>query len=715
MDMELIQIALTGLALLGCIGLFFGIGLALAAHRFKVETNPMIDEVLEVLPKANCGGCGYAGCEGYAQAVVENPDVAPNLCFPGKEAVGAKVAAITHKELKKVENSVARVRCRRQDGHVSHKHYYIGFESCAAANLAYGGSSKCQYACIGMGDCVKACRFQAIEIVDHMPQIHALKCVGCGACARTCPKQVIEIQSADARVFVPCSSKDKGKDVRDVCEVGCIGCQICVKFCPSKAISCKDNKIYIDTRKCNQTATCKMICVEKCPRHILTQIKTKKYDIFADIKKESAKRSQKISPLVADSSLDNKVTLQVKRNDLLADNTGKSANEQVTVTLKPGNLKKLTEKVEKSIAENEETAATAAATDTAAAQAADNEKKEQPAADKATVMMQCIDLQKVTSNNRNEVKNSGTSQTRSRRKEKKENEKRSDSSENTVIAQSNDSETIHGELSIGDKLQSSAKVLASTYPNEYATLQGNVSIREKLQLCADIIANKNTCEYATLKKDEFETLKSGAGFTPIKKKTERAASKKESSENLKVSADRSASKETTEFATIQSEVFDNLKSRANISEAKATTEFATIQSELLKDFKSNAKASASKAKTEFATLQGESFEDIKANAGASDSQNSTEFATLQGESFEDIKANAGASDSQNPTEFATLQGESFEDIKASADASNGINELETLQDDIFEDLKSSAGELASNLTNEFALLKKTDISDGWDD
>ena len=136
MEMELVQIALTGLALLGCIGLFFGIGLALAAHRFKVETNPMIDEVLEVLPKANCGGCGYAGCEGYAQAVVENPDVPPNLCFPGKEAVGSKVAEITHKEMAKVENSVARVRCRRQDGNVSHKHYYIGFDSCEAANIA---------------------------------------------------------------------------------------------------------------------------------------------------------------------------------------------------------------------------------------------------------------------------------------------------------------------------------------------------------------------------------------------------------------------------------------------------------------------------------------------------------------------------------------------------------------------------------------------------
>ena len=302
MDMELIQIALTGLALLGCIGLFFGIGLALAAHRFKVETNPMIDEVLEALPKANCGGCGYAGCEGYAQAVVEDPNVAPNLCFPGKEAVGAKVAEITHKQLKQVENSVARVRCRRQDGHVSHKHYYIGFDSCAAANIAYGGPSKCQYACIGMGDCVKACHFQAIEIVNGMPHINALKCVGCGACARTCPKQVIEVQPADARVYVPCSSKDKGKDVKDVCEVGCIGCGLCVKLCPAKAITNKDNKIYIDTHICNANPDCGMICVQKCPRKILSAVKQNdSFDIFANIKKNAANQADKSSDKPAKS------------------------------------------------------------------------------------------------------------------------------------------------------------------------------------------------------------------------------------------------------------------------------------------------------------------------------------------------------------------------------------------------------------------------------
>jgi Fe-S-cluster-containing hydrogenase component 2 len=153
-----------------------------------------------------------------------------------------------------------------------------------------------------MGDCVKACHFQAIEIVNGMPHINALKCVGCGACARACPKQVIEVQPADARVYVPCSSKDKGKDVKDVCEVGCIGCGLCVKLCPAKAITNKDNKIYIDTHICNANPDCGMICVQKCPRKILSAVKQNdSFDIFANIKKNAANQADKSSDKPAKS------------------------------------------------------------------------------------------------------------------------------------------------------------------------------------------------------------------------------------------------------------------------------------------------------------------------------------------------------------------------------------------------------------------------------
>lgn len=276
MDPELLKIALGGLVLLGCIGLFFGIGLAIAAHKFAVEANPLIEKVLHSLPLAQCGGCGYPGCEGYAIAVVNNPEVPPNLCFPGKEAVAAVVAELTGKKMAEVEDQAAVVRCSRVEGRVSHKHVYIGFNSCTAANLGFGGPSSCAYACIGLGECAAACPFNAIEMVDNFPVINLDACVGCGVCVRTCPKKVIELQTLKARTFVPCSSKDLGKDVKAVCEVGCIGCKLCVKVCPAQAVSQKDSIIVIDHKACIAYGpSCEEICVSKCPRGIFRGYKGK--------------------------------------------------------------------------------------------------------------------------------------------------------------------------------------------------------------------------------------------------------------------------------------------------------------------------------------------------------------------------------------------------------------------------------------------------------
>lgn len=277
MDPELVKIALGGLVLLGCIGLFFGIGLAIAANKFAVETNPLIEKVLHSWPLAQCGGCGYPGCEGYAIAVVSNPDVPPNLCFPGKEAVAAVVAELTGKKMAEVEDQIAVVRCSRVEGRVSHKHHYIGFSSCTAANLGFGGPSKCQYACIGLGECAVACPFGAIEMVENFPIINPDKCVSCGVCVRTCPKKIIELQTLKARVYVPCSSKDLGKDVKAVCEVGCIGCKLCVKACPAKAVTYTNNLIVIDHKACIAYGpSCEEVCVSKCPRAIFRKYEGRK-------------------------------------------------------------------------------------------------------------------------------------------------------------------------------------------------------------------------------------------------------------------------------------------------------------------------------------------------------------------------------------------------------------------------------------------------------
>jgi electron transport complex protein RnfB len=269
MDPALVKLALGGVALLACIGLFFGIGLALAAHKFAVETDPLIEKVLESLAGAQCGGCGYPGCEGYAIAVVTDPNVPPNLCYPGKEKVAEKVAQLTGKKMAEMEDMIALVRCSRLEGRVSHKHEYIGFASCTAANLGFGGPSACNYACIGLGECAQVCPFDAITMKDGFPVINPDKCVSCGTCVKTCPKQVIVLQSLKARVYVPCSTKALGKQVKEVCAVGCISCQICVKKCPAEAVALVNGLIQIDQPKCLAYGPeCHEVCVEKCPRAI---------------------------------------------------------------------------------------------------------------------------------------------------------------------------------------------------------------------------------------------------------------------------------------------------------------------------------------------------------------------------------------------------------------------------------------------------------------
>ncbi|MEN8256813.1 MAG: RnfABCDGE type electron transport complex subunit B [Thermodesulfobacteriota bacterium] len=277
MDPALVKLALGGMALLACIGLFFGIGLALAAHKFAVETDPLIEEVLESLAGAQCGGCGYPGCEGYAIAVVNDSDVSPNLCYPGKEKVAERVAELTGKKMAEMEDMIALVRCSRLEGRVSHKHEYIGFASCTAANLGFGGPSACNYACIGLGECAQACPFDAITMVDSFPEVNPDKCVSCGTCVKTCPKQVIVLQSLKARVYVPCSTKDLGKNVKKVCEVGCISCLICVKKCPAGAVRHENGLIQIDHEKCLEYGPdCCEICVEKCPRDIFRRYEGRK-------------------------------------------------------------------------------------------------------------------------------------------------------------------------------------------------------------------------------------------------------------------------------------------------------------------------------------------------------------------------------------------------------------------------------------------------------
>ncbi len=254
------------LIVLAALGIVFGVALALIAARFVVKADPKVDKVRESLPGANCGACGFAGCMGYAEAVVGNPDVAVSLCAPGKAAVAAMIADITGKKAEKMDPKIARVFCQGGTSLSQRKFIYTGVKDCTAAVLAAGGDKSCDYGCLGYGTCMRACPFDAITMsTDNLPIIHPDKCTACGKCVAACPKQVIELARASKAVVISCHSRDKGADTKKKCQVGCIACGICVRTCPVNAITLENNIARIDHAKC---ITCGL-CVTKCPMNTI--------------------------------------------------------------------------------------------------------------------------------------------------------------------------------------------------------------------------------------------------------------------------------------------------------------------------------------------------------------------------------------------------------------------------------------------------------------
>lgn len=268
--MDLTQLAWTGLAVFGALGLLAGVALALAAVRCKVEVNPKIEAVKLALMGANCGGCAYPGCEAYAEALVNDPAVPPDLCRPGGPEVALAVARITGKELGATQPIMAVRRCAKDEGQVVAELAYSGIPTCLAASLAHGGPDACRYACIGLGDCVASCPFGAMRLEAGMVRIDPEACTGCGNCVRACPKAILELVPRAARVLTHCSSRDKGKEVTSVCQAGCIACGMCVKKCPANAISMEAGRIKIDHDACLAYGpACEEVCAESCPRSIL--------------------------------------------------------------------------------------------------------------------------------------------------------------------------------------------------------------------------------------------------------------------------------------------------------------------------------------------------------------------------------------------------------------------------------------------------------------
>ena len=254
---------------LGVMGGLFGLMLAIASKVFYVEKDERLEPVTEALPGANCGGCGYSGCAGYAQAIIDGT-AKLGLCASGGSESVDKIAAIMGMESVKMERTVALVKCRGT--HASRKGAYEGISDCAAAaKIAGNGPNNCAYGCLGFGNCVKACPEGAISIKDGVAWVDHEKCVGCMACKAACPRGIIEAVPYAQDIVVACSSREKGAALRKYCDIGCIGCKLCEKTCEHDAIHVVDNLARIDYSKCVSCSA----CAEKCPRHLIADANLK--------------------------------------------------------------------------------------------------------------------------------------------------------------------------------------------------------------------------------------------------------------------------------------------------------------------------------------------------------------------------------------------------------------------------------------------------------
>jgi len=267
------SIVLLTIIMLSALGLLSAVILYFVAQKFKVVEDPRIDLVTEALPGANCGGCGYTGCRAFAEVLVKSTSFEGLNCPVGGAETMSKVALILDRQPLAVEPKVAVVRCNGTPDNAARTSYYDGAVSCRVAHSLYGGTTGCQYGCLGCGDCVVACKFDAMHMdpVTELPVIIDDKCVACGACVKACPRNIIELRKRnkkDRKIFVSCVNKDKGGPARKACKVACIGCGKCVKVCPYDAITMVDNLAFIDSFKCK---LCRK-CVTECPTGAILEI-----------------------------------------------------------------------------------------------------------------------------------------------------------------------------------------------------------------------------------------------------------------------------------------------------------------------------------------------------------------------------------------------------------------------------------------------------------
>ena len=249
----------------GAIGIALGFFLTFSSKKFAVDVDERQEKILELLPGANCGGCGFPGCEGAAAAIVKG-DAPVTVCPVAGQTSAEAIAEVMGLTAEVQEKTVAVVKCAGDCDKAKDSYQYTGIKTCKAASVTpNGGPKTCRYGCTGYGDCVASCEFDAIHIVNGVAVVDKNKCTSCGACVKACPKGLIEIVPEKARTFVKCNSKDIAKDVMSACQVGCIGCRMCEKACPLKdgpAITVENNVAKIDYSRCINCG----LCAQKCPK-----------------------------------------------------------------------------------------------------------------------------------------------------------------------------------------------------------------------------------------------------------------------------------------------------------------------------------------------------------------------------------------------------------------------------------------------------------------
>jgi Na+-translocating ferredoxin:NAD+ oxidoreductase RNF subunit RnfB len=270
------QAVLFAVATLGFIGIASAAILYVVAQKFKVIEDPRIDEVANALPGANCGGCGFAGCRNFAESIVKTGSLDNLNCPVGGRTVMTQVAAVMGLVAEEKDPMVAVLRCNGSFAHSPKKVVYDGALNCQFANALYNGESGCPHGCLGLGDCVASCTFDAMYIDETtgLPVIIEDKCTSCGACVKACPRHIIELRKKgpkSRRIFVSCVNTEKGAIARKNCEVACIGCGKCVKVCNFEAITMENNLAYINFEKCT---LCRK-CVEECPTNAIQEINFK--------------------------------------------------------------------------------------------------------------------------------------------------------------------------------------------------------------------------------------------------------------------------------------------------------------------------------------------------------------------------------------------------------------------------------------------------------